>query len=421
MNPVCLAAISIATGTVACGDDDEDREQDDGRAGSSHAGQPTTGGQGTGEGGAGSHVDVDVFRPEERPFDESLLNALSVADGFELNVFGTDLGHARMLATHGEHVYLSRPMQGDVLRLTDENADGVLDSRTSVASELKGVHGIAFHDSQVFLATPTEVHRGTVEADGTFSGLTLIMDDLPDGGQHPNRTLSVGPDSRLYISVGSSCDACPETNPEHATLLRSTLDGTSRSIFASGLRNTIGFGWHPETEELWGFDHGSDWRGNDLPPEELNRIESGNDYGWPYCYGNRAADPVIQDPPDATKEAYCAGTTPPVLTYQAHSAPIGMVFYDSDGFPEEYRGDAFVALRGSWNRYPPTGYAIARLRFESGTPVGLEDFVTGFLIDAGRAQFGRLAGVTIAPDGALLFSDDANGVIYRVSVPATTP
>jgi glucose/arabinose dehydrogenase len=366
-----------------------------------------------GEGGAGG--EISVFRPELRPFSDARFAGLEVANGFEINVYASDAGHARMLAVHGEHVYLTRPMQGDVLRFVDDDGDGVADARATVATDLMNVHGIAFQGDTVYLATDKRVLRATVTVAGDFDALADIIDDLPDGGQHPFRTLGVGPDSALYISVGSSCDACEETNPEHATILRSSLDGVTRTVFAEGLRNTIGFGWHPETSELWGMDHGSDFRGDDLPPEELNRIQSGKNYGWPYCFADRQIDPVIDDPPGTTKEAYCAMTEPSVLENQAHGAPIGLVFYDAESFPEEYSGDAFIALHGSWNRLPATGYKVARVRFDAGEPVAFEDFVTGFLIEDGQAEFGRPAGITVAPDGSLLFSDDDNGVIYRVA------
>src|SRR5690606_30283040 len=196
----------------------------------------------------------------------------------------------------------------------------------TVAQGVAQVHGIAFDENTVFLATDRMLYSATLDAAGDFQDLEAIGAELPSGGQHPYRTLGVGPDGMLYISVGSSCDACEQLEPEYATMLRAPLDASTREISASGLRNTIGFDWHPETDELWGMDHGSDWRGDDLPPEELNLIEPGNDYGWPYCFGDRQIDPVIQDPPNSTKEAYCATTTSSVLEFQAHGAPIGMVF-----------------------------------------------------------------------------------------------
>jgi glucose/arabinose dehydrogenase len=385
-------------------------------AGSGAGGAAEGGAASAGASGSGDGTDRDAFRPEELPFDQAAFDALTLPAGFSIGVYRTGLGKARMLGVHGPHVYVTQPTQGNVLRLVDENEDGVAEAEVAVASNIPMVHGIAFHDDEVFLANVHNVFRGTVAEDGSFSALTAIIDDLPDGGQHPLRTLGIGPDSLLYISVGSDCDACEEANPEHATLLRSSLTGqtaAARSIFASGLRNTIGFGWHPTTDELWGMDQGSDWRGDDLPPEELNNIVLGNDYGWPYCYGNRQIDPVIQDPPGATKAEYCAATEPPVLLNQAHQSPIGMTFYTGSTFPERYLNGAFVAFRGSWNRKPATGYRVAFVPFEAGEPQAIEDFVSGFLIQDGAATFGRPAGIAVAPDGALLFTDDTNGIVYR--------
>jgi glucose/arabinose dehydrogenase len=396
-------------GSAGSGEGGHDSEPGD--AGG-EGGTPDVGGA-TGEGG--SSEDRDVFRPELRPFSEELMKGLEVPEGFSLGVFASGIENARMLGVHGDHVFVTRPMLGDVLRLVDEDADGIAESNVAVATDLPMVHGIAFRGDTVFLATDKLVYRGSVTESGAFESLTVFAEDLPDGGQHPLRTLGVGSDGALFVSIGSDCNACAETNPEHATLLRISEDGATRAVYARGLRNTIGFGWHPATDELWGMDHGSDWLGNDSPPEELNRLEEGSNHGWPYCYGKKEIDPVIQDPPDRTKEEYCAETAPSVLEYQAHGAPIGLAFYTGDAFPEAYRNDAFIALHGSWNRFPPSGYGVARIHFEEGEPVGFEDFVTGFLIEDGAAQFGRPAGIAVASDGALLFSDDDNGVVYRVT------
>jgi len=334
-----------------------------------------------------------------------------------VDVFATGMGNPRMMAVAPDGgVYITRPRTGDVVLLRDRDGDGRADEQSVVVSGIEGVHGIALHQGRAYLAAPTAVYVADVRGDGRLGTPRTLIADLPDGGQHPNRTLAIGPDGMLYISIGSTCNACVETNPEHAALIRTRLDGTARTLYARGLRNTIGFAFHPQTRELWGMDHGTDWRGNDTPPEELNRIVAGGDYGWPFCYGRQQVDELFAIMPEGmTREAYCARTQPAVLTYTAHSAPIGLAFYDGAMFPAEYRGDAFVAMRGSWNRVPASGYKVVRIRFRDGSPVAIEDFVSGFLLGDGRSYFARPAGIAVARDGALLVSDDTNGVIYRIA------
>jgi glucose/arabinose dehydrogenase len=173
---------------------------------------------------------------------------------------------------------------------------------------------------------------------------------------------------------------------------------------------------------FYGLDHNTDHRGNNWPPEEVNRIQEGRHYGWPFCGGDREVDWHVAPNPDQegmTRQEFCAKTEPPVLTYTAHAAPMQMVFYTGTQFPDEFQNDAFVTMRGSWNRNPPVGYEVARIRFnEQGEPTAMEPFVSGWLLDGGRAHFGRLMGLAQAADGSLLVGDDDNGVIYRLSYPA---
>jgi glucose/arabinose dehydrogenase len=407
-------------GAAGAGEGGSAGDATSGAGGAGAAGEAGAGGSDAAGGGqagvGGADGEVGVFRPERRGYSPARLAELSVASGFVINAFATGLGNTRMLAVRGDDIYVTRTEEGDVLRLIDANDDGVSDSNTPVAQNLENVHGISIQGDVVYLATINEVMRADIQTDGSFANLTTIIADLPDGGQHFRRTLDVGPDGALYISVGSTCDACPEPNPEHATILRASADGATRAVLASGLRNTIGFDWHPVTDELWGMDHGSDMRGNDIPPDELNRITQGAHYGWPYCFADRRVDPIMQDPAGTTKQQFCATTAPSVLGVQAHSAPIGFSFYSGTAFPTAYQDDAFVAYHGSWNRTQPVGYSVSRLRFEDGQPAGFESFVSGFLIEDGAAYFGRPAGIITGPDGSLLFSDDVNGVIYRVAV-----
>jgi glucose/arabinose dehydrogenase len=300
--------------------------------------------------------------------------------------------------------------------LRDTNGDGKADEKKIVAN-IKAVHGITIHADKMYLVAVKEVYRADLNSDGTLGTPQQLINNLPDGGQHPNRTIGFGPDGFMYITVGSTCNACAEPNAENATILRANADGSGRTIFASGLRNTIGFDWHPQTKELYGLDHGIDWLGDEQQKEELNQIKQGAYYGWPYIYGDGNYNPHPRPMGDTTYADILAKTTLPAFSYEAHAAPMGLVFYTggTTGFPAEYQNDAFATLRGSWNRTQPSGYKVVRVHFENGKPVRIDDFVTGFLVDNNRAQFGRPVGIATMPDGSLLFTDDNNGVIYRVS------
>ena len=361
-----------------------------------------------------TRMEVAVFQPERQEATAENMATLKLAADFTIEKFAENLGNARMLAVGQDgFVYVTARDEGKVIRLKDTNNDGVADENITVA-EIKDVHGIYIHNDQIYLATIKEVFVADIQIDGTLSEPKMIIDDLPDGGQHPNRTLAVGPDNKLYISVGSTCNACEEPNPEHATMLRTDLDGSNREVFAEGLRNTVGFSFHPETQELWGMDHNTDWLGDDEDHEELNKIVEGAHYGWPFVYDDGKKMPH-REPKDKSFEEFVKTTTFPELMYQPHSAPLAMVFYDSDQFPDEYKNDAFVAMRGSWNRSEPTGYKVVRIRFsEDHQPVEFEDFLSGFLLE-NKSHFGRLAGLAVHHDGSLLLSDDANGIVYRIS------
>jgi glucose/arabinose dehydrogenase len=352
---------------------------------------------------------------EKTPGQDPAEGRIKVPAGFHVNVFASNLEHARMMLTLEDGtVLLTRPRQNDVLSLRDTNADGVADRIDTVASALPLAHGLTFRDNKLYVIGETKIWSIARQADG-WGDPEVIASDLPTGGQHPNRTIAFGPDGFLYASIGSTCNACAETDPESATLLQMEPDGSNRRIYASGLRNTIGFDWHPQTNELWGLDHGSDWRGDDLPPEEVNRIVDGGNYGWPYCFGKQVVDDTRPDPANTTKQKFCSKSNPSQLDLPAHAAPIGFAFYRGTQFPQAYRQDGFAVLRGSWNREKPRQPKIVRLRFQNGKPAGSEDFVTGFVMADGKTHNGRLAGITVGHDGSLLFSDDQNGVVYRVS------
>jgi Raf kinase inhibitor-like YbhB/YbcL family protein len=361
------------------------------------------------------HSDVEItwhiLKPVELPAPG--LSLLHVPNGFRIQKFAEDAGNTRILAIGPNgNVYVTRREEGDVLMFR-VGADGLAAGEPVRVASRSGLHGIGFSKGKVYLAAVHEIFKADVHPDGAFGPWDMIIHDLPDAGQHNTRTVQIGPDDMMYISVGSTCNECNEPNPENATILRASLDGKSRSIFASGLRDTLGWGWQPQTGELWGMDNGMDALGDDLPPEELNHIEKGKRYGWPFLFGNNQLNPHIDPPGGIKKSELAAISVPMAMGYTAHATPMQMSFYNASQFPAEYQGDAFISMRGSWNRKPPSGYEVLRIHFKDGQPVSVEPFVTGFVTPQG--EHGRLVGNVIAQDGSLLFTDDRNGVIYRVS------
>lgn len=336
--------------------------------------------------------------------------------GFTLSVYAEGLGKARFLAFGPDTknpggppvLYVTAVREGQVLALPDRDRDGRADEVVRFYQGLSSPHGLAWRDGWLYVGETHRVVRlRDTDGDLRADEREIVVPNLPDRGQHFTRTVGFGPDGKLYVSVGSSCNVCRESDRRRAAILRFNVDGTSPEIFAHGLRNAVGFTWHPDTKELWATDNGRDWLGDDLPPEELNLVRRGDDHGWPYCYGDRIPDPDLGSP------ERCAKTVPATFEMQAHSAPLGLGFYTGTMFPEEYRGDLFIAFHGSWNRSVPTGYKVVRVRFQDGKPVGIEDFVDVF-VEGGRVKH-RPVDVLTGPDGALYISDDHRGTIFRLT------
>ncbi|PLC48229.1 YbhB/YbcL family Raf kinase inhibitor-like protein [Pollutimonas subterranea] len=350
---------------------------------------------------------TSVVMPAAAPLTEERLKQLQLPKGFDISVIASGLKNARLIAvSENGDIYISRREEGDVLLLRDPLGK---DKNTPLpVAHRPQMHGLATHDGKLYMATVKELYVAEIKEDGTLGELELLVDDLPDGGQHPNRSMVFGPDGMIYLSIGSSCNACNETNPEHAAMLRVSPDGKQRTIFASGLRNTIGFAFHPGTGQFWGMDQGLDHLGNDQQPEELNLLERGERYGWPYAWGKDGINPMGEVPGEIARAQWQAMSTPMVLGYTAHASAMQMVFYTGDQFPATYRGDAFVTMRGSWNRAQPSGYEVVRLRFEDGKPVAFEPFVTGFLSEDGKTQTARPIGLAMMPD-------DDQGTLFRIA------
>lgn len=348
------------------------------------------------------------------------IRSIKLPAGFHIAKFA-EIANPRMLAvaTDGT-VYVSQRTPGTISMLRDTNRDGVADVQKVVAERPK-MHGLYIDSGKMYLVTVKEVYVADIRADGTLGELKMLIDDLPDAGQHPNRTLAVR-DGKIYITVGSTCNACDESTPENATILVTDLNGKNRRIFASGLRNTIGFGWHPVTGKMFGLDHGIDMLGDNEQQEELNELVDGAKYGWAYVYADSKLNQHNKPPRELglTNEDWAKQSKEPVLMYTPHAAPMQMSFYTGAMFPADYRNHAFAAFRGSWNRNPPSGYEVVRIHFDTtGKPTRFEPFATGWLIRGGApngndAHFGRLAGLAVMPDGSLLVTDDTNSIIYRI-------
>ena len=378
-----------------------------------HAQQPTT--KFTKDTKISNVIQVKQFEPTS-----ARISSLQMPPGFRISKFA-EMYNPRIIKVASDGtIYVSQREPGTLVMLKDTNNDGRADVQKIVATR-KFMHGIALRGNYLYFITIRELYRARRNADGTLQTPQLLIKDLPDAGQHPNRTIEFGPDGKLYISVGSTTNAAREPNQESATMLVADADGKNRKVFASGLRNTIGFGWHPVSGRLFGWDHGIDELGDDRQREEFNEIKMGKRYGWPYIYENGVAISHPVPPPAYTFASWRRMSQNPLLLHTAHSAGIQMAYYTGNQFPAQYRNDAFIALRGSWNRNPPSGYQIARIRFDrAGRPMRIEPFVSGFLFPTnqspnGWGHFARLAGVAVARDGAMLVSDDTNNIVYRIS------
>lgn len=349
--------------------------------------------------------------PRVVPLTDDGLARFTLPEGFHIQRFAEGLATPRMLAVADDGtVFVTLPGAGEVVALRDEDGDGVAD-RQWVAVRLPGVHGLAVRGTRLYLMTERELHEAVIPARGKTAVTRRRLFDLPPGGRHPDRTLATGPDGRLYVTIGSTCNCCVEDDAESATVLQVDLASWERRVFARGLRSTLGIAWHPVTGEMWGLDGGSDGLGDDIPPDELNRLEAGRDYGWPFVWGDRQTIPRSSHPAVGNLASHAATTTPPALLLPPHTDPLQLVFYDATQFPSAYHDDAFATLHGP----APQGQSVVRIIFDDrGRPERWEPFLTGFLTADASETCGRPCGLAVASDGALLIGDDANGVILRV-------
>mgnify|MGYP001574456170 CR=1 FL=1 len=365
-----------------------------------------------------------VFALGIRPRVSGTVSEIMLPDGFAIEVFAEGLGGSpaaypgpnagpRMMKFIDGDLFVSIPSQGRIVMLPDRNRDFKADEAVTVIDNLGNPHGIDYHDDWLYVAEEQRVIRfklnGSHQAD--LSTLNILIGSIPNErlphGGHFTRTIKVYNNS-IYLSIGSSCNACYEEDERRGAISKCDLDGENCEIFASGLRNAVGFVFHPATGKIYATENGRDLLGDDLPPDEVNLVEEGKNYGWPVCYGKRIHDT------DFDKNVYirdpCQDTEPSLVDLQAHSAPLGLAFYRGDNFPNEYAGDLFVAYHGSWNRGEPTGYKIVRIKVDGKK---LENFATGWLKED-KTVIGRPVDIVIDYDGSMFVSDDNAGEIYRI-------
>ena len=336
---------------------------------------------------------------------------LEVQVGFTIEVIEVGLGRPRFMTMDAAgNLYVGEIAGGRVLRLRPD-ASGAFADPEVVADGFMVPHSVAMVDGQLYVAAETEIVRlADLDASGRARTRQAVVPHLPIGTTdlygHRTRTIVQGPDGKMYVSIGSSCDICVETEPRRATITRYNPDGSGEEIFARGLRNSVGIAFRPGTSELWGVDNGRNLLGDKEPVEELNHLQMGKDYGWPYCHGNRKPNPEFNDP------ARCQETEIPAWTMPPHVAPLGLAFYEGLQFPPSFQGDAIVGVHGSAELAEPQGYNVVRIHFQNGRPVRQEDLVRGWLVNG--TAWGRPVGVLVANDGSVIISDDGAGRLYRL-------
>ena len=379
---------------------------------------------------------VKIERIAEVPNGVQAANGLMVPRGFRIDVFADGLeGPRRLLmmprAAGKYDVIVAESNAGRVRLLRDADGDGKAETRSVLLSEQSQPYGLALHGGQLYVGNTDGVVRAAYTAGASKAGAPQKILDLPGGGHWTRNLLFSRDGQKLYVAVGSSCNVCEEGDERRAAILEVSPDGKNQTIFASGLRNPVGMAWRPGTDELWTVVNERDNLGDDFPPDYLTQVRAGGFYGWPNAL--TTIDREVQpDPSFGSKNAAMVKkTTAPSVPVQAHSAALGLAWYeipgmigrnigindsrhvkDSSWFDLEFNGDAFVAFHGSWNRSAKTGYKIARVHFENGAPVRVTDFVRGF--QKGEVVWGRPVDVSVAPDGSLFFSDDGGGKIWRV-------
>jgi len=340
------------------------------------------------------------------------LHTLNLPPGFSIGLYADDVPNARAMALSPSGVvFVGSRRAGRVYAVVDRDGDHRAETVYTLAYGLNLPTGVAYRDGSLYVAEVSRVLRfDDIEARLERPPRpAVVIDTLPNDRHHGWKFIAFGPDGLMYVPVGAPCNVCERNDdPRYSAILRMRADGTHLEPYAHGVRNSVGFDWHPETRELWFTDNGRDMLGDNLPADELNHApQPGLHFGFPYCHEGEVPDPVYGS------IRPCADFEPPVVKLGPHVAALGMRFYTGSMFPETYRHQVFVAQHGSWNRTSPIGYRVMRVKLAGNQAEEYEVFVDGWL--RGAQAWGRPVDVLVMPDGALLVSDDRAGVIYRIS------
>lgn len=346
--------------------------------------------------------------PEKAKITQMSKFPLNTYKDFQIGVFASDLNGVRDLEfSDGETLIGSVTSAGKVVALPDKNNDGKTDMVQVVLQGLNKPHGLAFYQNKLYVTEETQVARYSWDEGMLIAKLDKVLFSLPKGERHFTRSLAFDRDGRLFVSIGSTCDVCFEDHSWLGSVIVTNPDGDNPKVFTKGLRNAVFLTLNNSTNEVWATEMGRDFLGDEKPPDEINILKIGKDYGWPLCFGNKVYDDNFGG--QAQKDDPCEATEAPVYEIAAHSAPLGLVFIDSVQFPTSWQGDLLVSYHGSWNRSIPIGYKVVRMDVEGNKIVKEEDFLT-----SPDQALGRPVDLVFDKAGSLFISDDKAGIIYKV-------
>ncbi|RJQ65690.1 MAG: sorbosone dehydrogenase family protein [Desulfobacteraceae bacterium] len=346
--------------------------------------------------------------------EKMLLMTIQLPPEFDIALYADNVPGARSMALSPSGVlFVGTRQAGKVYAVLDKDNDGKVDQVLTIAEGLNAPNGVALWEGDLYVAEIGRIlrFRGIESHLEKPAPPEVVTDQYPGDPRHGAKFIRFGPDGRLYVPVGAPCNVCLSDNPVFATITRINRDGGGLEIFAHGVRNTVGFDWHPATGVLWFTDNGRDWLGDNQPPDELNRADlKGLHFGFPYCHGGTIADPEFGG------SRACTQFAPPVAALGPHAAALGMRFYTGRMFPEPYQGQIFIAEHGSWNREEKIGYRVMLVTLNGDQVASYTPFAQGWL--RGNSAWGRPVDVQTLADGSLLVSDDHSGVIYRITYQA---